>query len=183
VSRLILDLLRHGETEAGHCFLGRTDAVLTDQGWVQMQSGLAGVSPRDYEGIYSSPLQRCSAFATFWAGNVVTVEPRLIEYDFGRWDGLTAADVHASDPDALGRFWQDSWHCPPPEGESLESLFTRLERLVDELKQVHTRPVLLICHGGVIRALHCILNQRPVSEMFSFPVEHGSLHRMEDRRQ
>lgn len=64
-----IDLLRHGETDAGQCFLGRTDAALTDRGWQQMHAGLEGVRPEDYEGVFSSPLQRCSAFTEQWAGS------------------------------------------------------------------------------------------------------------------
>jgi alpha-ribazole phosphatase len=179
-----IDLLRHGETDAGQCFLGRTDAALTDRGWQQMHAGLEGVRPEDYEGVFSSPLQRCSAFTEQWAGSEGFVtDARLREYDFGQWDGQTAAHIHATDPAALGRFWQDPWHCPPPQAESLADFFVRLEALVDQLQQEHSSAVLLICHGGVIRALHCILNGLPVSEMFSFPVAHGSLHRLQDARQ
>jgi len=35
----------------------------------------------------------------------------------------------------------------------------------------------------VIRALHTLLNDLPVAEMFNYPVEHGSLHRLRGARQ
>lgn len=180
---LRIDLLRHGLTERGSCFLGRTDAALTAEGWRQMEQGLAGVSPRDYERIYCSPLQRCFAFGRGWADiQSLEIDERLREYDFGDWDGETAASVHARDPDLLGRFWQDPWHHSPPHGEPLPAFFARLEALVDELLHRHQGAVLLICHGGVIRALHVILNGLPVSEMFNYPVAHGSLHSLRDMR-
>lgn len=183
MTELRIDLLRHGVTERGSCFLGRSDAALTDEGWQQMMTGLAGVSPQEYERIYSSPLQRCAAFARQWAGaDRLQIDDRLSEYDFGDWDGETAASVHARDPESLGRFWSDPWQHTPPQGEPLPAFFARLESLIDELQQHHQGAVLLICHGGVIRALHTLLNGLPVVEMFNYPVEHGSLHSFRDAR-
>ncbi|MBV0933362.1 histidine phosphatase family protein [Marinobacterium weihaiense] len=184
MTTLTIDLLRHGITERGSCFLGRTDAALTAEGWQQMQQGLAGLKPEDYDAIYASPLQRCAAFARHWAGAATTVQldARLREYDFGDWDGLTAADVHVQDPEGLGRFWQDPWHHCPPGGEALPDFFARLEACIDSLQQHHRGRVLLICHGGVIRALHCILHGLPVSEMFNYAATHGSLHHFRDQR-
>ncbi len=183
MSDLRIDLLRHGMTERGNCFLGRTDAALTTEGWQQMKQGLSGVLPQDYERIYCSPLQRCAAFGREWVGTRrLQIDERLREYDFGDWDGETAAQIHARDPEPLGRFWADPWHNPPPNGESLADFFARLESLIDELQRRHQGAVLLICHGGVIRALHAILNGLPVSEMFNYPVGHGSLHSLRDAR-
>ncbi|MBA4503734.1 histidine phosphatase family protein [Marinobacterium marinum] len=177
MSGLRLELLRHGVTERGSCFLGRTDAALTAEGWRQMEQGLADRSPSDYVGIYSSPLQRCAAFGREWAPEQgLVLDERLREYDFGDWDGETAARIHARDPESLGQFWQDPWHHAPPHGERLPDFFARLEALLEDLDRRHQGSVLLLCHGGVIRALHVILNGLPISEMFNYPVAHGSLH-------
>ncbi|MBP0047303.1 alpha-ribazole phosphatase family protein [Marinobacterium sp. AK62] len=183
MKELQMELLRHGETEAGKCFLGRTDAALTAEGWQQMREGLQGLSPADFDLIISSPLQRCQAFAHHWAGpEGFVIDTRLREYDFGDWDGRTAACIHAEAPEQLGDFWQDPWHCPPPGAEPLPAFFARLTDVVDELQTRPAERVLLICHGGVIRALRCILNGLPVSDMLAFPVAHGSLHRLRDAR-
>lgn len=175
MSRLLY-LLRHGETELGQCYLGRTDAALTARGWQQMQQGLNGCRPERFAQVISSPLRRCADFATRWAGEAVRLEPRLAEYDFGAWDGLTGEQIYARTPRALERFWQDPWCYPPPQGESMAHFFHRLRTLLDELDNSATDPVLLICHGGVIRVLHCILHGHPVNRMFDYPTDHGSLH-------
>lgn len=169
-----LYLLRHGETERGLCYLGRTDAALTARGWQQMRQGLMGCRPQRFDRVISSPLRRCAEFAAHWAGDAVRIDPRLAEYDFGRWDGLTGEQIYADWPRALERFWQDPWCYPPPRGESLAHFFNRLRALLEALPA--QGPVLLICHGGVIRALHCILHGHPVNRMFEYPADHGSLH-------
>lgn len=172
-----LYLLRHGETERGQCYLGRTDAALTARGWQQMSQGLKDCRPERFAQVVSSPLRRCAEFATRWAGDEqVRIDPRLAEYDFGGWDGLTGEQIHARTPRALERFWQDPWCYPPPQGESLAHFFNRLRALLETLDNSAWGPVLLICHGGVIRAIHCILHGHPINRMFDYPADHGSLH-------
>lgn len=180
MTTLHIDLLRHGETTAGKCFLGRTDAQLTPEGWQQMLNSMQGRSPDDYDLILSSPMRRCADFAREWVGDHRwRLEPRLREYDFGDWDGFTAAQIHAQSPDLLGHFWSDPWHSAPPNAEPMADFFARLTDLVELLQRGRQGRTLLICHGGVIRALRCILNGLPVGEMLAFPVEHGSLHRLQ----
>ena len=57
---MILDLLRHGETEQGG-LRGSLDDALTDKGWAQMRQAVAEAGP--WEVLVSSPLQRCARFA------------------------------------------------------------------------------------------------------------------------
>lgn len=170
-------LLRHGETELGQCYLGRTDARLTNTGRLQMYRGLDAYTPDQFQVVISSPLLRCAEFAAQWAGEErVRIEPRLAEYDFGDWDGLTGAEIYARDPRALERFWKDPWCYPAPNGERLDHFFHRLSSLLDELEAAYDGSILLICHGGVIRAVNCIVNRHPIDRMSDIEVSHGSLH-------
>nr|WP_246589972.1 histidine phosphatase family protein [Marinobacterium ramblicola] len=172
-----IELLRHGETSRGRCYLGRTDAALTERGRQQMWQGLVQRSPEDYDAIISSPLIRCLAFARDWAGSDrLTVEPRLAEYDFGDWDGLTGELLYARDPQALERFWQDPWRHPPPGAESMDGFFDRLKSVLDDLRHRHSGRVLLICHGGVICVMRCLILRLPREQLFEQMPEHGSLH-------
>ncbi|MFZ0006897.1 MAG: histidine phosphatase family protein, partial [Steroidobacteraceae bacterium] len=62
---MLVHVLRHGETEGGARYWGRTDVALSARGWEQMRAAVAGHS---WERIVSSPLQRCAAFAEALAG-------------------------------------------------------------------------------------------------------------------
>lgn len=174
---LSIELLRHGETSRGQCYLGRTDAPLTERGRQQMREGLARRAPEDYAAIISSPLARCLDFARDWAGpEALVVEPRLAEYDFGDWDGLTGETLYARAPLALERFWQDPWRHPPPGAEHMEAFFARQEAVLEELQRRHSGRVLLICHGGVICVLRCLIQRLPRQQLFECMPKHGSLH-------
>ncbi len=173
---LVIEALRHGETEFGQCYLGKTDPPLSETGWLQMQNALKLKAPADYDAVYSSPLVRCRNFAMQWCADVsLIIEPRIEEYDFGDWDGKTAAEIYINAPDALARFWEDPTQYPPPNGELLPLFFARVQAFIAELQQSGYTKVLLITHGGVIKALQCITEAKPPSEMASLNVPHGKI--------
>jgi alpha-ribazole phosphatase len=182
--------VRHGETQAGHCYLGRTDAELTEIGWQQMSSAF-GVKDIRLETpslnslgdvIISSPLKRCSLFAKTLAQALKIncfIEPRLQEFNFGRWDGQTAEQIlNSPDASQLEAFWADPVKYPPPDGETLEHFSTRVlagHTVIKQYIQQGHRPI-VITHGGVIKALRCLQSNWSFDKMWNIRVEHGSLH-------
>lgn len=181
---LMIDALRHGETVKGNCFLGSTDAELTATGWSQMQQTLQDINPADYDLVVSSPLVRCKLFAEYWVAahalelNKLRIESAIREYHFGKWDGLTAAEVMQHWPVELGNFWRDPENFPPPDAELLSFFFQRLQCFVGTELQGTYKRVLLITHGGVIKALTCLQRGLPACEMLSITANHGELHRI-----
>lgn len=90
---MILDLLRHGETEQGG-LRGSLDDALTDKGWAQMRRAVADGGP--WQVLVSSPLQRCGRFADELGAQLnlpVQREPALQELHFGDWEGQSAAQI------------------------------------------------------------------------------------------
>lgn len=181
---LIIDALRHGETVKGQCYLGRTDAKLTAHGWRQMEATMQGINMSDYDAVITSPLIRCKAFAQRWVEEnkpdtvLLTTDLLIQEYDFGLWDGMAAADIMLHWADELADFWRDPEQFPPPEGELITEFFDRLQIFLDAKLACEHSKVLLITHGGVIKALTCLNEGRPVSGMFGVESKHGELHRL-----
>ncbi|HEU0219336.1 MAG TPA: histidine phosphatase family protein, partial [Gallionella sp.] len=129
-----IDLLRHGETQAGSVYLGRTDAQLSEHGFRQMEEALLDV-PR-YQAVLSSPLVRCAAFAQDYArrfGLPLHHDARFQEMDFGAWDGCSAAEIAAADAGALENFWRDPVAFTPPQAEPLLSFQARVLAAWQEL--------------------------------------------------
>ncbi len=176
---LTLYLLRHGITESGECFLGKTDARLTDKGFHQMYAALHHAN-QEYQQIYSSPLQRCSSFAkAYYPNNVINVDECIAEYDFGDWDGCKAANIYEQSPEQLAKFWEDPMANPPPNAEKLAAFMQRVNSFIERLQSKDEAKVLLITHGGVIRALMALCQKRPFQSMLSQPVKHGDLIRLD----
>lgn len=151
---MILDLLRHGETEQGG-LRGSLDDALTDKGWAQMRSAVAGAGP--WQVLVSSPLQRCARFADELGARLnlpVQREAALQELHFGDWEGRSAAQIMEDQADALGQFWADPYAFTPPNGEPVAAFAERVLAAVERLACQHAgKRVLLVTHGGVMRLL------------------------------
>lgn len=89
-------LLRHGETTFnadGNKYCGRTDAELTPKGIRQAEEVAALLADIKFDCVYSSPLKRAYETAKIASGNKEVIkDERLIEMDFGRWEGKTRPD-------------------------------------------------------------------------------------------
>jgi alpha-ribazole phosphatase len=81
------------------------------------------------------------------------IEPAFAEQHFGRWQGLSWAEMAAADPQAYRGFWQDPTGSAPPEGESFAALMVRVHAAIQELTtRFAGRDIVAIAHGGTIRA-------------------------------
>ncbi|MDU9390748.1 alpha-ribazole phosphatase family protein [Pseudomonas sp. zfem002] len=177
---MILDLLRHGETELGGGFRGSLDDALTEQGWAQMQAAVAGGGPWDR--LVSSPLQRCARFAERLAQQLqlpLALEPGLQELHFGDWEGRSAVELMVDHEQALGQFWNDPYGFTPPNGEAVEAFAVRVLDALDRLHAAHAgERVLLVTHGGVMRLLLARARGLPREQLLQVEVAHGALHRL-----
>ena len=170
-----VSLLRHGEAEGGVCYRGRTDDPLTATGWQQMWDAVDTAAP--WQGIVSSPLSRCAAFARALAERhaiPLQLDARLSEMDFGDWEGCTAAELMATTPDELSRFWRDPLHHSPPRGESLLSLRERVLAAWNEIVDRQSA-VLVVTHGGPIRVILTHALGKPLEHLMETNVPHAAL--------
>lgn len=158
-----LFLVRHGEVDANIDlrYLGRRDDPLNATGRAQADRLADAFADLPVDGVLASPLARAAdtALAIATACSLdVALDHRLIELDFGHWEGLTRQQVlaggHATE-ELLAR-WEADPGCPVPGGESLIDVRDRVVDLADEL--LAQRPgssLALVTHMGPIKALLC----------------------------
>jgi alpha-ribazole phosphatase len=153
-------LVRHARIAADHAgrFIGATDLPLDDFGRSQCR-GLAtrvgGLSPRR---CYSSPKQRCTQTAEVLARNLpINVDDDLREIDFGRWEDCSFEQVRHTDPDLVDRWATFAPDFTFPGGEGLTEFLCRVRATTDRLVEESAETVLVVTHGGVIRAMICYL--------------------------
>lgn len=179
VRTVTVDLVRHGKTVAGNCFLGQTDAELTQDALTDMMQRLSPAT--GWQKIYSSPLKRClqvaKKLAKINAIELHTVDS-LGEIHFGEWEGKTAAELQQTDPLALSRFWDDPLHNTPAGGESYSEFSLRIQHGL----QTCIYPTLgsashvgVIVHGGVIRTLLTNWFRLPPDHYYALEIQHGSI--------
>jgi len=151
-------LARHGESDWNRSqrWQGFADRPLTDLGRRQAAELAARLKETELDTIYSSDLRRARETAEIVArskGLEVHATPDLREVDVGSWSGLTRAEAEAQFPEGYARWlgggegWKD--------GETYEQMSERVVPAVQRIAALHDdRRVLVVAHGGSIRAVH-----------------------------
>ena len=155
-------LVRHGATSATRqqCFAGATDSPLSRDGRRQAQAlgeVIDGFGPHT---CLCSPLRRCQQTASLVLparALAVVAVPDLRELDFGAWEGRTYAEIARSDPQGLARMMRFDPDYAPGGGELLGGFLARVHSAARLITSHPADKVLVVTHGGVIRALLCIL--------------------------
>ncbi len=140
-------LARHGETAwtISRQHTGVTDLPLTAQGEaeaVRLGERLQGLR---VAAVLTSPLSRAvrtCELAGF--GSLAKVEPDLLEWNYGTYEGRTSADIHAECPD-----WQ-LFRDGCPGGESPDQIGTRADRVARRVQAIEG-DVLLFSSGHFLR--------------------------------
>jgi len=185
VTKLQIDLLRHGETTLSHTLRGHLDDDLTEQGWLQMQSTIQQymTTPVDWDVIISSPLRRCRCFAEHLAdqlGLPMRVNEHIKEMYFGDWEGISTQAIYEAEPEQLANFWQFPTQYHAPNGESLiqfqQRIFIGFEQIYTQIQAQNGQKALVITHGGVIKLLTCLAQQQNLDDLLKMPAELGKLY-------
>jgi len=157
-----LILVRHGRTEwneAGR-YQGRSDIGLSVAGFREAEAVRQRLATERISAVYSSDLKRAIQTArTVALGHQVQVVPceELREMDFGDLEGLTFDEMKRQVPEFN---W---WTARDPDmafpgGESVRQLAARVHRFAVRLEgYTDTDTVVVVAHGGALRALVCQL--------------------------
>jgi broad specificity phosphatase PhoE len=182
VLRLIL--LRHADAVSDGRCIGWTDVPLSDRGRAQCASliaadGMLQQLLADRSGdlyVESSDVSRArdTAAAISECFEVPVHENAdLREMHFGAWEGRTWGELEVEDGERLAT-WMAHWQlAAPPGGESLAHMQRRVATALRRLRQRPERRVLVVSHAGWIRLALCLLQDRPVREMFEITVPHA----------
>jgi alpha-ribazole phosphatase len=158
---------------AGRC-IGRTDLSLDLRRARRLARQVRAVVRRESlpREVWTSPLKRCAQVGQALAriGLRHRVDERLLELDFGRWDGLGWGEIDHAEVAA----WEaDLLHNAPGGGESLERLMGRVRSFLAETSE----PRLVIGHAGWMQALMLLDGLPPTADRWPPPPAHGSLLR------
>jgi alpha-ribazole phosphatase len=155
----MIALVRHppAAIAPGICY-GRRDLDLADPASVHeiaaSLSGFAGM-------IWTSPARRCRAVAD--AIGPAHADARLLELNFGEWEGMRWDDVPR---DALDRWADDPLGFAPPDGESGAELVARVTAFHQGL---WTGDHIVIAHGGPLKVLIALLRGEPIDLLAPAP--------------
>ncbi len=174
--------MRHGETAYnadGNKYCGRTDIPLTEKGMAQANRMKALLKDYSFDQVFSSPLIRARTTAEIAAGNkdLVQTDDRLIEVDFGQWEGKSSEEFRTEDPDS----W-NNWLSDPAAfragntGENASQVLERLNGFYQELMDKYDgQTILVVGHNGVNRLFMASQLEMPLRNYRKIVQENSAL--------
>lgn len=171
---LTLVLTRHGLTDRSdpEQHLGQgIDVGLSAAGRVQALALAARIADERFDRIVSSPLRRAMETAeTVARGRTVEPDPRLMEMDYGAWEGLTYEAIDAREAAYRARWLADPEMLACPGGESGADVAARTRSFLADLlrwaavRDGEDQAVLAVAHSTLNRILLCVAVGIPVRE-------------------
>ncbi len=181
---LRLILIRHAETVANvqRRWVGWNDTPLTERGEAQAEAVARRLAAEvtDAVALYTSPLPRARRTAET-IGRALGLTPTpldgLREINFGAMDGVTLEEMKTQYPDLYER-WRDrtdvefTW----PGGERRSDFFRRVSATCDDILSRHRQgTVLIVAHGGTLRAMLAYLLPEQMSRWWGYELGHCTL--------
>lgn len=162
-------ICRHGQTDfnAALRFQGQMDEPLSELGKLQARKLGERLAHVPLHAAYSSDLGRAHETAKLaLTGRDVPLrlDQRLREIAFGRWEGMTFAEIKVKYPDDVAARERDRVHYAIPGGESVSQMGQRVSGFLQEVLPAHAgQTLLVIAHGGTVNALLATLLNIPLT--------------------
>ena len=161
MSRPPIYFLRHGETDynAAGRLQGRLDIALNAKGREQAKrnGGVLAelIDAPDSMYFVASPLLRARQTMQIARSCLklpelpFSLDDRLLEIDFGRWEGQVWDQIKRDDAEAYQARQADGYNHAVPGGESYAMVMARVEAWLVDVDA----PTVVVAHGGIMRCL------------------------------
>ena len=176
-------LVRHGETDwnLNGRIQGQSDVPLNATGIRQVSHLAQRLEDIHFDAVYSSDLARTHETAQIITSGrdiEIAADPDLREFSFGEWEGLTDTEIEARQPGALSeRISAGNEAFAAPGGENTWQVLDRVRRFCERTAKRHdpSDDVLVVAHGGSIRALAVALLDFAATDFWRFRIHCASL--------
>lgn len=181
--------VRHGETDWNHAgrFQGQVEIPLNDRGRNQARRNGRALKehlPSLDLPFLASPMLRTSETMELLRGELglppkdYATDDRLKEISFGKFEGLTSAEIDEQHADLAKERDKDKFSFAPPDGESYAMLTERVRGTIEEIDE----DIVIVAHGGVSRAVRGILHKLSGSEVVALPTPQDQVMKFIDGR-
>ena len=150
-------LLRHGNTDwaTSGQHTGRTDIPLNAAGEAAARARANDLASHTFALTLCSPLSRARRTAELAEVTPDAIDPDLLEWDYGAWEGRTTADIRIELNDSTWTIWDQPIPVGATPGEQPEDVAVRAQRVIDRCMPhiVDGQDCLLVAHGHLLRIL------------------------------
>lgn len=164
-----LIVTRHGETEENLAGImqGHLPGKLSEEGKIQAKKLARRLKDEKIDVIYSSDLARtvdtANEIAFFHKETPLLLTAELRERKHGEFEGKKRGELNE---EKVSQF--RSITTAPKSGESWLQVYERAQLFLDKLIHKHkNQTVLIVSHGGFIRAMVCVIKNQPPEEIFN----------------
>ena len=164
---------------------GQLDIDLNDLGRWQAERAGAALADSALQVIYSSDLCRAHHTAQAIARQCgiappdIRTHPGLRERCFGRFEGLTYAQVGELHPDDALRWKQRDPDWAPPGGESQTVVFARVHAALDAIAAQHPgEHIAIVTHGGVLDVFYRLATGQGISAARTWDLGNCAINRL-----
>jgi broad specificity phosphatase PhoE len=179
---MLIRLVRHGESEgnlAGSLQGSRFDTPLSETGRRQAECLAARLAGEEIDAVWASPMIRARETAAAVAavrGLGVTLDPDLVEFDWGAWSGRPYdGEIEKEVSGVRARWRSGETELSPSGGESPAHAAFRADRFLARLLSSGSRAPLVVAHGRFNRVLMTRLLGRVLGRMDEIRQRNGSL--------
>ena len=149
----MIHFVRHGQTAHNRDgrLQGRVDLALSELGVQQADLVASRFAGATIASVVSSPLRRARDTAAAIAAVVgceADIDDRLLELDYGEWDGRPLAEI----PGERWAAWIADPSFAPPGGESLVSVTARVESFCRDHAEADRAQTIAVSHVSPIKA-------------------------------
>ena len=173
-------LTRHGEVTNPGVYNGHTDVDITEEGIRQMERLRDRLKEKNLAAVYSSDLLRTKRGAKIIAqphGLAPESFREFREMDFGRWQGLSYAEVMEQYPSDMQQWMNDLENFRIPGGESIADMRNRaIPKLQELIERHHGREFALVCHGAMNRVILANALHLPLAHLLRIEQDYGCLN-------
>lgn len=153
--------IRHGQTDVNkdNRLQGALiDVELNEAGREYAKKAAENFDESKFDVVYSSPMKRAVETAKIFTKDKkeINLDKRLLEFDFGEWDGMRMEEIGEKYPDVVDPWGKINRNYVKyaKNGESYEAFDKRCGEFLDEMYQKYPdKKVLVVAHGRLIRMM------------------------------
>ncbi|MCY6372182.1 alpha-ribazole phosphatase [Clostridium ganghwense] len=172
--------LRHGQTEQNKnkTYYGRLDVKLNSTGIIQAEKAGEFFKNIELDKVFISEKTRTLQTAEIVLKGRETKlikDRRINEIDFGVFEGKTYDEICKLYPEEV-KLWEKEWErfCPM-NGESYEMFYKRVKSFMEDIKKLDAENILVVAHGGVIRAVYSYILDENLRFYWKFSSRNGDI--------
>lgn len=169
---------RHGETDRniqGLTHFKYDEIGLNDFGKAQAERMSESAVEHAATALFTSPELRARETADI-IGTRIGITPQvvgdLLERDWGDWNGRPWSEIEAKLENMSLR---ERYEFTPPNGESWSGMSTRLRRAIDKIVETTSDNVMIVTHGGALRALVPSLKGENLERSLHYSFDNASI--------